>query len=985
MIACVLFSDAGGYNLVMHYAQFLDEVRPEHVGQVGAKAATLARLRQQGLPVSSGFVVPASLFDLIAAQAGLNALLGETEPSVADDPAQSQPSEADDSAQSERIAAALARVRVPVEAIDALHLAFDRVLAVSGAVVVRSSAIGEDLPTASSAGQYQTILNVRDFPGFFVALRQCWLSLFSPAALGYRRRLSETSAPRMAVLVQAQIASEVAGTMFTVNPLNGADQIVIEATWGLGEAIAQGEVVPDRYVLDPTTLAELAGTRVAEKLSQRVPGGKNGTRLASVPEWRQRVPTLDRSERATLALLGLRVAAALGAPQDVEWGRAAGHWWIFQSRPITTLPAGAVPVHDPSIIGPSGGETPRSGPTRPPQPPANHVTIGERSSILPPAVASPRTAASAPSLDRLGSWPTRGFAAYRNLGLGEERATLAPSGAEGNASDACARWDWTSGFLDERLVEPVSPLGWSVLREGLEEVAFAEPLGMLGVDPDALRPLTRLWNGHPYANVAVYEALYKLFPDWLLPEDARRFFPGGDPARRERAPRPRGLLDSRVWVGLLRAIWRYPTIVSPFQNDGAWERFLPAYEAAIERLGRRVDGYEQGATITLGEVLALLRAIEEQNRALLRIHRWSLTFAELWYSLLRRVAIGLIGSRNGADLAVAAVSSLNDQSMRLNQSLAELRQRLAEGSSLEVVLPEFLRQYGHRSFSLDLMRPPFAADAAQVLALIEPPSGPPTRLPTASTRASFGLAGWLLRPLAELARRYARLRENQRFAWQRGLALARRLYLLAGRVLVERGALNRAEDVFFLTADEVRRAETTQSDFHLIVGARFEALAAQQDLFLRLGRESYPPFLQGNRPRPTSEPPAAPGPVAPRSGVVELTGVPVSSGIGRGPARIILRASDLATLCSGEVLVARGADPGWTTVFDRLAGLVAESGGQLSHASVVAREYHLPAVVAVPRATDLIRTGDEVELDGQTGTVRVRRGNGPLRSDWKKP
>lgn len=949
----------------MHYALFLDEVRPEDVGQVGAKAATLARLRQQGLPVPLGFVVSAELFDLIAEQAGLNALLGEAEPS-----------EADESAQTERIAAALARVRVSVEAIDALHAAFDRVLDVSGAVVVRSSAIGEDLPNASAAGQYQTILNVRDFPAFFVALRQCWLSLFTPAALRYRHRLSDHAAPRMAVLVQTQIASEVAGTMFTVNPVTGADQIVVEATWGLGEAIAQGEVVPDRYVLDPTTLAELAGTRVAEKRSQRVLGGKKGTRLAQVPEWRQRVPTLDRSERATLALLGLRVAATLGAPQDIEWGRAAGRWWIFQSRPITALPASAVPAQESSEVGPAIPGTPV--PTRAPRVPINRLVSSNPPTNRSPSASFARTEAPPNVRSRVGSWPSSVFAAYRGLGLGEEQAVgLSVAGAEGNASDACARWDWTSGFLDERLVEPVSPLGWSVLREGLEEIAFAEPLRMLGVDPDALRPLTRLWNGHPYANVAVYEALYKLFPDWLLPEDARRFFPDGDTARRKRAPRPRGLLDPRVWLGLLRAIWRYPTIMSPFQNDGAWERFVPGYEAAIEQLARRVDAYEQGVPLRLSEVLALLRQVEGHNRELLRIHRWSLTYAELWYSLLRRLAICLVGPRNGSDLAVAAVSNLNDQSMRLNRSLAELRRRLAEGSPLEVVLPEFLRQYGHRSFSLDLMRPPFAADAAQVLALIEPEAGPPAPPPAAPRRASFGVAGWLLRPLAGLARRYARLRENQRFAWQRGLAQARRLYLLAGRILVERGALNRAEDVFFLTTDEVRRAETTRPDFHLTVGARFEALAAQQDLFLRLGRDSYPPFLQGNRPRPgVSAPTASPGPIALSPGVVELNGVPVSPGIGRGPARIILRASDLATLRPGEVLVARGADPGWTTVFDRLAGLVAESGGQLSHASVVAREYHLPAVVAVPRATDLIRTGDEVELDGQNGSVRVRRRNG---------
>lgn len=906
----------------MRYALSLDEIRPDDAGRTGSKAATLARLRQVGLPIPDGFVVPSDLFELVAEQANLDTLLREADRSMPEH----------DAALVERFAAALARARVPVGAIDALHGAFDRIDEVSGAVIVRSSAIGEDLPTASAAGQYLTIHNVRDFPAFLSALRECWLSLFSPAALRYRRRFDHQATPRMAVLVQAQIPCEVAGTLFTVDPVSGANQIVIEATWGQGEAIAQGEVVPDRYVLSPLTLAELPGTRVAEKLHQRVLDTRTGTRLALVPEWRRRRATLGRGERGALALLGLRVAEVLGAAQDVEWGRSAGHWWIFQSRPITTaplpttnggVPADAVPTFS------TGGEL-----------------IGETS--------SPRMGATSH-----GHGSTRGV-------LGERA---------GPEAERYAERDWTSGFLDERLVEPVSPLGWSVLREGLEEIAFGETLRMLGVDAEALRPLTRLWNGHPYANVDVYEALYKLFPDWLLPEDARRFFPAGDTGRRRRAPRPRGVLDPRVWIGLARAFLAHPTIVSPFQNDGAWDRFEPRYVQAVEAIARRVDRLEATTKPRLEEVLQVLDELEGQNRALLRIHRWSLTYAELWYALLRRFTTALVGSRQANDLAVAAVSHLNDQSMRMNRAMADLRRELAEGGPVDAVLPRFLKEFGHRSFSLDIMRAPFAADASQVLALLEPVSGahaPSMAAPEPGD--ALGAVGALIAPLAGLAHRYARLREDQRFAWQRGLAQVRRLYLVAGGILADAGSMNRAEDVFFLTRDEVRDAASRSLDFHLTVAERYEVLAAQQDLFNRLGRDSYPPFLRGDRPLVDGGPgrPAA-HPVSLKPHIVELAGVPVSPGMGRGKARVVLRASDLARVRAGEVLVARGADPGWTAVFDRLSGLVAESGGQLSHASVVAREFHLPAVVAVPRATDLIRTGDEIEVDGRNGIARVTR------------
>lgn len=914
-----------GYNCVMRYALSLDEICPDDVGRVGSKAATLARLRQEGLPIPDGFVVPSDLFELVAEQADLDILLREADRSTPEH----------DDALVERFAAALARARVPVGAIDALHGAFDRVDEISGAVVVRSSAIGEDRPTASAAGQYLTIHNVRDFPTFLSALRECWLSLFSPAALRYRRRFDPHAAPRMAVLVQAQIPCEVAGTLFTVDPLSGADQIVIEATWGQGEAIAQGEVVPDRYVLSPLTLAELAGTRVAEKLHQRVLDTRTGTRLALVPEWRRRRASLGRGERGALALLGLRVAEILGAAQDVEWGRSAGHWWIFQSRPITTIPS------------PTTNGQPAPGAVDPARIPDPLQVPEQEGGTYGNSVAS------------------------NGHGSGRERRD--PSRCP--PSDRYSEADWTSGFLDERLVEPVSPLGWSVLREGLEEIAFGETLRMLGVDAESLRPLTRLWNGHPYAKVDVYEALYKLFPDWLLPEDARRFFPGGDTGRRKRAPRPKGILDPRVWVGLARVLLAHPTIVSPFQNDGAWDRFEPRYVAAVTSVARRVDRLESAASPRLEEVLQVLGELERHNRALLRIHRWSLTYAELWYALLRRFATALVGSRQANDLAVAAVSHLNDQSMRMNRAMAALRRELAEGNPADVVLPRFLEEFGHRSFSLDIVRPPFSADASQVLALLEPVSGPhaPSMAAPEPGDAS-GVVGSIIAPLASLAHRYARLREDQRFAWQRGLAQVRRLYLVAGRILADTGRVNRAEDVFYLTSDEVREAATRGLDFHRTVAERHEVLAAQHDLYNRLGRDSYPAFLRGDRPlvEGASGRPAA-RPLSVRPHIVELAGVPVSPGMGRGKARVVLRASDLARVRSGEVLVARSADPGWTAVFDRLSGLVAESGGQLSHASVVAREFQLPAVVAVPRATDLVRTGDELEVDGRNGIVRITR------------
>ncbi len=125
----------------------------------------------------------------------------------------------------------------------------------------------------------------------------------------------------------------------------------------------------------------------------------------------------------------------------------------------------------------------------------------------------------------------------------------------------------------------------------------------------------------------------------------------------------------------------------------------------------------------------------------------------------------------------------------------------------------------------------------------------------------------------------------------------------------------------------------------------------------------YPSFLRGNEPLVEE----------PEAGDV-LRGQPVSSGIARGPARVLHSPSELARVNAGDILVTRSADPGWTIVFGRIAGLVMEAGGQLSHGAVVAREYGLPAVAGVREATTVLKDGQPIMLDGTSGLLHVLKG-----------
>jgi len=206
----------------------------------------------------------------------------------------------------------------------------------SAAVAVRSSATAEDLPELSFAGQQETYLNVIGQAQVLDAVKKCWGSLWTARAIGYRTRNSISSADvALAVVVQKMIASEVSGVLFTVNPVTGVrDEIVIEASWGLGEAVVSGQVDPDNFVVD-TCAWRITERIIGSKSLAIIPREGGGTvQVARDATQRQALPDAQIVE---LARLAQRVAEHFGLPQDVEWAWANQQFYILQSRPVTTL------------------------------------------------------------------------------------------------------------------------------------------------------------------------------------------------------------------------------------------------------------------------------------------------------------------------------------------------------------------------------------------------------------------------------------------------------------------------------------------------------------------------------------------------------------------------------------------------------------------------------------------------------------------------
>lgn len=200
-------------------------------------------------------------------------------------------------------------------------------------LAVRSSAVDEDGADASFAGQHLTLLNVPSVGELESALRKIWWSANSDSAITYRQRVGLFTRPSIGVVVQALLNPEVAGVMFTRNPVTGADERLIEASWGLGEVVVAGRVIPDMYRVDRSgqVLERTAGLKKVAVRSL----ADGGTTEEPVPADLQERLCLDDAQLVGLSLLASRCEEVYGPGRDIEWAIAGGELYLLQCRAVT--------------------------------------------------------------------------------------------------------------------------------------------------------------------------------------------------------------------------------------------------------------------------------------------------------------------------------------------------------------------------------------------------------------------------------------------------------------------------------------------------------------------------------------------------------------------------------------------------------------------------------------------------------------------------
>lgn len=313
----------------MELIRTFKEMSMKDVALAGGKGASLGEMTQAGIPVPPGFVVLAGAFEKFIDETEIRTNIDAALHTV-DHKAVHTIEEA-----SERIQAMIKSAEMPEDIAEEVMKQFKGLGAKF--VAVRSSATAEDSSTAAWAGQLDTFLNTTE-ETLLENVKNCWASLFTPRAIFYRfeKNLHQQNIS-VAVVIQKMVDSEVAGIAFSVHPVTrDRNQIIIEAGYGLGEAVVSGQITPDSYVVEKKDWL-LFDINVVEQEKGLYRKSKGGNQWKEIPADKKEKQKLSGEQILELAKLVVRIEEHYGFPVDIEWTFAEGKFFITQSRPITTL------------------------------------------------------------------------------------------------------------------------------------------------------------------------------------------------------------------------------------------------------------------------------------------------------------------------------------------------------------------------------------------------------------------------------------------------------------------------------------------------------------------------------------------------------------------------------------------------------------------------------------------------------------------------
>ena len=893
---------------------------------IGGKGRSLAKMSNAGFNVPSGFHLTADAYRAFVAENNLqDQIVALAKPALDNGWVTFEPA-----------SAAIQKLTTSCEISEAIASQLRQAYARLGsdpAVAVRSSANAEDLPGLSFAGQQDTYLNVKGGEALLKAVRNCWASLWTAQAISYRHENDiEQGSVAMAVVVQIMVPADVAGILFTANPATGErTEMIVNASFGLGEAVVGGQVTPDTFVVDRES-KNVKETMIGPKEQMTVSDGEQGTKLTDV-----KVADRDQSSLSD-ALLNDLVEVALkveknydGLPQDIEWAIVDGKISLLQSRPITNLP-----------------------------PPPLEVEWNPPEEI--PALVRRQIVENIPDptcelFDELYiryslRWDrTKEVSMYSTL-HGFAFQIMGGGGITGTKEE------WRAD-----------------IRAAREKVA-ASPEGMAHEKHDL-----------------------DLFVSELSDEDRAEFQKMADELNSDNLPNAVTVPESNDPT--------YTAFHKTFTNDNQhrdWrERAMPELEAATAKWAALDIAGASDATLMEGirelteaegwywsgnggHTFGVAKSVDDQLQCFLRenLPDHNFTSGQFLSGFKSRIM-----QANDALFEIAKVLRADEELNLLilatpaHRLMGELEAR-SDTKQILKDIDTYLQKYGHQGYSLDFCEPTQQEDPSALFVtlknMVRREDYDPKQHEQEAHRKKEkalkeigelleGLQCWQFRYRLWFANKYYPMREESCFVLGMAWPALRPMAAELGRRMVEVGTFKQPDDVYHMYTAELEEAMKSRADNK--AKPELGELAQERRELRERRKRLHPP---GTCPPEASEMPG----IAFKETQIKnddssdtLMGIPVSPGTITAEASAIMNPSEFSNMVPGSILVCPMTSPAWTQLFAHAQGLVTDIGGILGHGSIVAREYGIPAVVGTGNGTQRIKHGQLIEVDGDSGTVKL--------------
>jgi len=896
---------------------FATDETPELV-QVGGKAMSLILMTQQGFPVPPGFVLSVAFF-----QPWLEHIQNTPEWTRVLNSSPKDLKQNCDAVKSLCMGFELDDMRKETlaNALESLT-ADDKALLLA----VRSSSPEEDLEGLSFAGGYETTLGVKE-ETLEYAVRRSFASCFAERVLRYKEEHGlAVDQPRIAVIVQKQIAAETAGVAFSLNPINNCyDEAVINANFGLGESVVAGMVSPDSFTVDKVSRTVLERKTGKKETSVWLDLGSDTCTEQSRSSGTYEEPSPSRSQLCLsdeqvleLTDIVVKVEDYYQKPMDIEWAFAGGRLYLLQARPITayfplpealiTAPGEPKRLYGDLTLVKWGMKEPLSVMGTDYLAIANSETLKATMGDIGPDVVSELR-------------PTLEGRTYVNVSF-----TLKLRGKKGlmdfwRPMDALGAETIASIDETEYTLKKLPPA-----LKGIVFKMIRQNLGLIWGILQALRNPTEFKRRYFEEEERLQKALKAIETE-------------KEPSLAEFATRTLRRMVSYAKVfgaGMAAAELARSRIKKLFKDE------KPEIRDQVVYLGRALPN---NITIEMGLAMYRLAGFKE------------ITECASGGSTLRQGS-GQAGLTTGEEFA------------------SKLKERSFSPEFLSA-WDTFMEEYGFRGpMEMDVAAPRFYEQPALFFEQL--------RTMTESTDAANNPQAIFDKARVQREKAYENLlqiaqkkgkRKAKQFEKQYNILLElggfrerpkyfvslitdmfRRRVLAATQPLLDAGRLDSPEQVFDLHMDDLERG---LADPSIDLGA----LAEKNTRFLKKLRQvrELPPIVdsRGKILRPPKK----------EAGEGELVGEPISPGIVRGKIKV-LHEPDEKPVLPGEILVARTTDPGWTPLFLNASGIILEIGGMLQHGALVAREYGKPCVAGIESATLILSDGQMVEMDGANGIIR---------------